>query len=112
MPEPSATPPIPVTGFKTGTIRIVDELHFTGGLRAGRSGDSWQIGPQLRDGQIVATRGIPERDIARTGAAMGLTLFGGDQISGDDPDLPNRVSSNPAAFCIGAGLNAVTMQQC
>ena len=91
MPETSDTPTIPVTGIKAGTIRIVDELHFTGGLRAGRSGDGWQISPLHRDGRIVAIRGIPERDLARAGAAMGLTLFGADEISGDDPDLPIRV---------------------
>jgi hypothetical protein len=91
MTQSSGPSSIPVGDLKIGSIPIIDELHFTGGLRAGRAGGGWQIGPLLRNGGVGFVSDIPEREIRGIGTAMGLTLFGAEEISAIDPNLPARV---------------------
>lgn len=91
MAENPATSPIPVTGLTVGSTRIIDQLHFTGGLRAGKAEDGWRIGPVFRDGIVSFVPAVQDGEIRGLGLAMSLILFGADEISADDPNLPARV---------------------
>jgi hypothetical protein len=75
MTETSATSPIPVSGLKLGSTRIIDELHFTGGLRAVRDEGGWQIGPLLRDGGLGFVPRVPEGKIRGLGVASCMRRF-------------------------------------
>jgi hypothetical protein len=90
MTETPATP-IPITGLTRSRTHVTEELHFTGGMRAKKVGNNWQIGPVLRDGRVGAINGVSEGEIRGLGVAMGLTLFGGDEIVDVDPGLPARI---------------------
>jgi hypothetical protein len=91
MAKESVTPPFPITGLTRSQATVTDELHFTGGLRALRFGGGWQIGPLLREGALGAATGIPEAEIGGLGNAMGVRLFGADEITAHDPNLPARI---------------------
>jgi hypothetical protein len=85
-----ATSPTPITGLTRSRVSVTDVLHFTGGLRAVRGPGGWQVGPLSPDG-TGAIRGVPEDHIQALGASLGLILFGGDEITSTDPNLPSRI---------------------
>ncbi len=91
MSEKSATSPIPFTGLTRSPAQVIDELHFTGGVRARLVRDGWEIGPLLREDGVGAVTGVSEGEIRDLGATMGLTLFGADEIVAIDPNLPARI---------------------
>jgi hypothetical protein len=84
------TPPTPITGLTVSQTSITDVLHFTGGMRAVRGPGGWQLGPLLPNG-TGAARGIPDEQVRGLGIAMGLALFGAEEITAVDPNLPARI---------------------
>ena len=82
---------IPAYNLKFDSTLTTVELHFTGGLRARETASGWQIAPFMRGARTVIVRGIPTGKIRSVGSALGLTLFGEDTISAEDPNLPMRV---------------------
>jgi len=109
MVKTPATPPFPITGLTRCRTTITDELHFTGGLRAVRFGSGWQIGPFLREGGLGAATGVPEAEIGGLGNAMGVRLFGADEITAHDPNLPaqNRPWQARGDTALLAGSQAI-----
>jgi hypothetical protein len=91
MSESSTHPGIPITGLVQSTTVVREELHFTGGLRAHRGNEGWQVGPLLREGAVRAVGRIPDQEIGGLGHAMGQTLFGANSISDFDTPLPRRI---------------------
>jgi hypothetical protein len=92
MTDKRAHQPMAISGLITyGTTAVRTELHFTGGIRAYKSSEGWDIGPLLRESGICAAGKVPDGQIGNLGSAAGLTLFGGDEISGIDTPLPSRV---------------------
>lgn len=85
-----ATSPTPITGLTRSLVSVTDVLHFTGGLRAVRGPGGWQVGPLSPDG-TGAIRGVPEGHIQALGISLGLVLFGGEEITSTDPNLPARI---------------------
>jgi len=93
MAKEPMTPPFPITGLKRIQTPVTDEFHFTGGLRAKRFGSEWQVGPFLRESGLGAATGIPDAEIGSFGNAVGVRLFGADEITAHDPNLPARIWS-------------------
>ena len=91
MTETSPPQPIPITGLKIGTTTTRDELHFTGGLRALRLEGGWAIGPILREGLVQFGGPVADESIAGVGQSVGAQLFGAEEISGTDLELPFRI---------------------
>src|SRR5262245_36341292 len=91
MTEPPTPQSIPITGLVRGTTVVRDELHFTGGLRAQRGNDGWQVGPLQREIAMIALGRIPDEQVGSLGRATGVTLFGANHISGFDTPLPTRI---------------------
>jgi hypothetical protein len=85
-----AISPTPITGLTRSQTSVTDILHFTGGMRAVRGPGGWQLGPLLPNGTGGA-RGIPDEQVQGLGIAMGLILFGAEEITAVDPNLPARI---------------------
>jgi hypothetical protein len=77
--------------LKIGKTVVVDFLHFTGGLRAGKGARGWNIGPILRDDQPGHIGPVPDHEVARCCASLGVRLFGGDRVSDADSALPTHI---------------------
>lgn len=73
------------------TIRTIDELHFTGGLRGNRREGGWQIGPLLRDGNLVDMATVADEQIQAVAEDFGVRVFAADETTFEDPDLPIRI---------------------
>ncbi len=80
-----------MASIKTQTVHMVDELHFTGGLRGRRNGPGWLIGPLLVEGRIVEMGPVPETRINGVAAELGVRVFGADETMLGDPYLPTRI---------------------
>lgn len=80
----------PIFGFARSQAPVTDILHFTGGLRAVKGRGGWQFGPAGPDG-TGAIRGVPDEHIRSLGTALGVVLFGADEIASIDPHLPARI---------------------
>jgi len=77
--------------IRTHTVQIVDELHFTGGLRGRRQGSGWLIGPLRVDGAFVEMGPVPETHISIVAAELRVRAFGADETLLGDPHLPTRI---------------------
>src|SRR5258706_271130 len=85
-----AVSPLPITGLTRSRASVTEVLHFTGGLRAVKGPGGWQLGPLLPDG-TGAVRGVPDEHIQGLGITLGLILFGADEFTSIDPNLPARI---------------------
>lgn len=73
------------------TIRSVDELHFTGGLRGRRAEEGWLVGPVRCTNSFGEIGPIHEVQVDAVAAALGVRLFGADELFLGDPHLPVRI---------------------
>src|SRR5262245_35839644 len=79
------------SNLKIGSIATVEFLHLTGGLRAGKGAGGWNIGPILRDNQLGHIGPVADEQVGSCFAALGVRLFGGDQVSDPDSVLPTHI---------------------
>ncbi|MGK7866274.1 hypothetical protein [Falsiroseomonas sp. E2-1-a20] len=88
VPEES----LQISDISSGAIRVAQELHVTGGIRAfGSSAGFWAWHPVTIGGAIHALKPVPINSILNIAKNLGAELFGGNEISGLGASLHSRV---------------------
>jgi hypothetical protein len=79
------------TNLKYGTTQHRDFLHMTGGLRGLKTDGGWLVVPLPGELELRHIGPIPDAQFLQTCQQLGVSLFGGDEVSETDPLLPARV---------------------
>lgn len=77
--------------ISTQSVQIVDEVHFSGGLRARRNKFGWMIGPMLVEGSIVEMGPVLEQDMNAVAKELQVRALGANETILGDPYLPTRI---------------------
>jgi hypothetical protein len=87
----STVPAMKGANLKIGSSVTADFLHLTGGLRAAKASGGWNVGPVLRGDQVGHIGPVPDTDVMRCCASLGVRVFGGDHVTDADSALPTRI---------------------
>ncbi|MFM0191368.1 hypothetical protein PQR25_36785 [Paraburkholderia nemoris] len=80
-----------VHNLEFGTVQSFQLIYFTGGLLGRQTGNSWTIGPMLRDGRVVHLGPVPDGQVPELAKQLGVSMLGTSQITLDDPNLPFHI---------------------
>lgn len=89
--SPHPASPAPIFNVTRTAIKVVEAIHFSGGLRAHRVEGGWAIGPLRSDDGLGVSTTVSDGDLGPFANEAELALFGVDELHTGDPILRQSV---------------------